>query len=91
MAVQLNRLERAIAAVRPAWGAQRLADRMAFAGVEELARGYDMARQGRRTDGWRTTGGSPNAEAFPALGLSIRRSRDLCRNNEWARNADANG
>lgn len=85
--VALNRLERVIAALRPAWGAQRLADRMAFAEIDTLARGYDMARRGRRTDGWLATGGSPNSEAFPALGLSIRRSRDICRNNEWGRNA----
>lgn len=87
MAIRLNGFERAFAVLRPAWGAQRLADRMAFAELQELARGYEMARRGRRTEGWHATGGSPNAEAFPAIGITVRRSRDLCRNNEWARNA----
>src|SRR5690349_681245 len=85
--VRLNFLERQIDRFSPAWGAQRLAERMARAEIEVMARRYDIARQGRRTDGWYATGGAPNEEAFSAMGLSIRRSRDLCRNNEWARNA----
>lgn len=85
--MKLNLIERAIAGLRPSWGAQRLADRMALSEIEAMARGYDAARRGRRTEGWNASAGSPNAEMAGALGLTIRRSRDLCRNNEWARNA----
>lgn len=84
--VDLNFLERAVSAFRPSWGAQRLADRLALESVREIARGYDAARQGRRTAGWHATSGAPNAEMMPSLGVAIRRSRDLVRNNEWAKN-----
>lgn len=90
--MDLNFLERALAQLRPSWGAQRLADRLALEQVRQIAgsfetRGYDAARRGRRTDGWYASGGGPNAEMQGALSTTIRRSRDLCKNNEWARNA----
>jgi lambda family phage portal protein len=89
--VDLNLLERTLAALRPAWGARRLADKLALEQVRVIAdgfeaRGWDAGRRGRRTNGWLATGGSPNAEMQPSLNLVIRRSRDLVRNNEWARN-----
>lgn len=90
--MDLNFFERTLASLRPSWGAQRLADKLALEQVREIAgsysgRGYDAARRGRRTDGWYASGGGPNGEMQSALGLTIRRSRDLCKNNEWARNA----
>lgn len=91
--MQLNLLERTLAGLRPSWGARRIADKMALEQLRALAdgfdassRGWDIGRRGRRTDGWHATGGGPNAEMAPSLELAIRRSRDLCRNNEWARN-----
>jgi lambda family phage portal protein len=90
--MKLSALERGLASLSPAWGARRLGERMALAEMEGLAakieaRRYDSARLDRRTMGWHATGGSPTAEIAQGLGLTIRRSRDLCRNNEWARNA----
>jgi capsid protein len=90
--MDLNVFERALAAMSPQWGARRLGNKLAFEQVRSIARdfevrGYDAARRGRRTNGWFASGGSPNAEMVPALNLAIRRSRDLVRNNEWAKNA----
>src|SRR5690348_9962674 len=95
--MDLNVLERALAAMAPQWGARRLGDKLALQQVRSIARafearaydsrGYDAARRGRRTNGWFASGGSPNAEMAPALNLAIRRSRDLVRNNEWAKAA----
>lgn len=84
--MDLNFLERGIATISPRWGLERL---HAKAGLEQArlaARSYDAARRDRRTDGWRATGSSANAELSPALKTIIARSRDLVRNNEWPRN-----
>ncbi len=87
--MELNALERALSAVMPAWGARRLADKLTLAQLRSIAadqaRTFDAARRDRRTAGWQATGGAPNAELTPALSLIIRRSRDLVRNNEWAK------
>lgn len=90
--MDLNLIERGIASLAPRWGAKRIASKVALAQLRSAVRdidvrGYDAARRGRRTDGWHATGGSANAELSGALGLVRRRSRDLCRNNEWAKNA----
>lgn len=84
--MDLNFLERGIAAVAPEWGLRRLAAKASLEQALNLARGYDAAKRDRRTDGWRATGGSANAELAPALKTIIRRSRDLVRNNEWPAN-----
>jgi lambda family phage portal protein len=85
--MDLNLFERSIASVNPGWGVQRLSAKVGLAQAREAARGFDAARRDRRTDSWRATGGSANAELAPALSLIIRRSRDLCRNNEWVVNS----
>lgn len=84
--LELNLIERALASLAPGWGVRRLHAKASLASAAELARGFDAARRDRRTQGWRATGGSPNAEIAPALDLVRRRSRDLVRNNEWAGN-----
>lgn len=84
--LELNMLERALAAVAPEWGVRRLHAKATLASATEAARGFDAARRDRRTASWRASGGSPNAEIGPALDLVRRRSRDLVRNNEWAGN-----
>lgn len=84
--MDLNLIERSVAAAFPQWGLRRL---HAKAGLEQArisARAYDAARRDRRTDGWRASNTSANAELAPALKLILARSRDLCRNNEWAVN-----
>ena len=96
MPVELNIVERAVAAVAPEWAGRRLAmkvalrEAIAIAKVynpEIEARRFDSARRDRRAENWNPTGGSGAAEIAAGLGITIRRSRDLCRNNEWGRNA----
>lgn len=47
-------------------------------------RGYEGADQGRRTDGWLTSGSSANAEIQLAGPVLRQRARDLVRNNAHA-------
>lgn len=77
-------IERAILAVAPKWGLERARAR-AVAGL--LARRYEGASRGRRTDDWQTSGSSANAETFGALAVLRNRSRDLVRNNRYATRA----
>ncbi|WP_428673693.1 phage portal protein [Reyranella sp.] len=90
--MDLNFLERTLARVAPGWGLQRLGHKVALHQARAFAstieeRGFDAAKRNRRTEGWIATGGSANAELGPALDTVRRRSRDLCRNNEWGVNA----
>lgn len=50
-------------------------------------RAYDGAKTGRRTGGWVSAGNSANAEIAPALNLLRNRSRELVRNNPYAKKA----
>ena len=76
-------LDRAIAWFAPTVAVKRQRARTALA----FARSYDGAKIGRRTDGWRTGSTSANAELLPALTALRNRSRDLVRNNPYARRA----
>lgn len=51
----------------------------------KVKRKYEGADSGRRTDGWIAHGNSANAEAQNALGKLRNRSRDLVRNNPYAK------
>lgn len=64
----------------PVAGARRVAARHALA----QARGFDGAKNSRRTSGWRATGGSANAESVSGLVNLRNRSRDLVMNNSYA-------
>lgn len=75
----LNALERAIEAVFPSWAANRAKARL-------LARHYESASVGRRTDGWSRRGTDANAAASGNALFYLRaQARDLVRNNPWAR------
>ena len=50
-------------------------------------RRYDGAKRGRLYGGWLTTNNSANAEIWASLVTLRSRSRDLCRNNDYARGA----
>jgi len=76
--------DRMLAAVSPGAGLRRARQRQALA---VLARSYDGARQGRRTDGWIAAGTGANAGIAPALLRLRNRSRDLVRNNPYATKA----
>ena len=80
----MNWLDRAIGAVAPGAGLRRARQRQMM-GV--LARAYEGARHGRRTEGWIAAGTGANAEIAPALARLRDRSRDLVRNNPYAAKA----
>ena len=80
----MNWLDRAIGAVAPGAGLRRARQRQMI-GV--LARAYEGARLGRRTEGWIAAGTGANAEIAPAIARLRDRSRDLVRNNPYAAKA----
>jgi lambda family phage portal protein len=77
-------LDRAIGAVAPRTALKRVLARQSF---ETIMRGYDGAAKGRRTDGWRTSATSADAEVAIAGALLRDRMRDLVRNNPHAAKA----
>ena len=80
----MNWLDRTIGFVAPATALRRARHRAAIA---TLARSYEGARVGRRTEGWVVAGNSANAEIGTALSRLRDRSRDLVRNNPYAAKA----
>ncbi len=80
----MNLLDRAIGLVAPQAALRRAQARAAMA---MLARSYEGARIGRRTEGWVVAGTSANAEIGTALVRLRDRARDLVRNNPYAAKA----
>src|SRR5512144_1235180 len=80
----MNWLDRTIGFVAPAAALRRARHRAAMVA---LARNYEGARVGRRTEGWVVAGTSANAEIGTALSRLRDRSRDLVRNNPYAAKA----
>jgi lambda family phage portal protein len=78
-----NWLDRAVGFLSPTTGVRRAQARMAL----DMVRGYDAAKVGRRTDGWRAGSGSANTEILPALSRVRNRCREVVRNNEYAAKA----
>lgn len=74
--------DRMLATIAPGWALRRMRERMAWHNLRAM---YDGARNSRRTRGWRTEGTGPNAEVQISLSMLRDRSRDLVRNNGWAR------
>lgn len=68
----------------PRWTLRRIRARMA---VEVVARHYEAAAAGRRTQGWRRSSSDPNAAMSGALATLRDLARDLDRNNGWAKSA----
>jgi lambda family phage portal protein len=83
------RLDAAVALVSPEWGLRRARARGAGKVVAKHSRRqrhYEAAQGGRRTQGWyRVTGGDANTANSAALATLRELSRDLRRNNGWAR------
>ena len=77
-------LDSAIGWVSPQMGLRRVRARTALSMFGNLARSYDGAKQGRRTDGWIAMSGDANAEIGPAMARLRDRARDLVRNNPYA-------
>lgn len=82
----MSRLENAIAWISPQRALQRARARAALAAV---TRGYDGAKVGRRTENWSAGSGSANREIESAGERLRQRSRDLVRNDPYARRAIA--
>ena len=77
----MNWLDRTVGYVSPRAGLRRARSRAA---MEVLRRGYEGARLGRRTEGWRVSGTGANLEIAGALPRLRDRARDLVRNNPYA-------
>lgn len=77
-------IDRAIEPLAPRWVLQRTVARMK---AEILARHYEAASTGRRTQGWRRSTLDANAAVGPALTLIRDAARDLVRNNPYAESA----
>lgn len=78
-----NWIDRLALAVSPGWGRKRIAHRAA---ATAMARHYEAASNGRRTQNWNRSAADPNVAAGPSLAPLRAISRDLVRNNAWARN-----
>lgn len=77
-------IDRVTAPLAPRWTLRRQQARVAF-GL--LARHYEAAATGRRTQGWRRSAGDANAVVGPALARLRESARDLVRNNPYAESA----
>ncbi len=74
----MNFIDRFAMWVSPSWAASRAKARI-------MARHYESASQGRRTDGWHRLGtDANNAANGHTLSLLRAQARDLVRNNPWA-------
>jgi lambda family phage portal protein len=73
----MNLADSIVSAFNPVAGLKRKAARAAL-------RSFEAASRGRRTDGWRTSGGDANSEVSKGQGLLRDRARDMRRNNPYA-------
>lgn len=84
----MNWLDNAISFFSPLNGARRMRARMAIGLLDKVgSRRYDAAGHGRRVDDWKAGDTSANKETESSLSRLRARSRDLDRNNPYARRA----
>ena len=76
-------IDKIISSISPEAGLRRMRARASLASI---ARHYDAATTGRRTDGWRRSSGDPNAALYGSLASLREHARDIVRNNTWAVN-----
>lgn len=74
--------DRFLIGIAPDWGLRRVRAR---ATAKVLARHYEAASGGRRTSGWKRTSADANTANGPALATLRELSRNLRRNNGWAK------
>ncbi len=74
--------DRFLISFAPGWGLRRIRAR---AQAQMMARHYEAAQGGRRTSGWMRSSSDPNTANRPALVALRELSRDLRRNNGWAK------
>ncbi|WP_242095427.1 phage portal protein [Sphingomonas sp. CROZ-RG-20F-R02-07] len=73
-------IDGAIAPFAPALAARRMSARIGL----NLARNYDAAERGRRTQGWKRPATSADAENARAIAMLRNSGNDLVRNNKYA-------
>lgn len=80
-------IEKLITAISPKWGLER----QKYLRAQEIfsKRRYEGAGRGRRTDGWLANATDANSEVYSGLTILRSRSRDLLRNNAYARAASS--
>jgi lambda family phage portal protein len=83
----VNALEKAIRWVSPAWAARRERSRLLQERYKTVRGYYDGATTGRRGSSFRTKDADPNVITRQTLSRLRSRSRDLVRNNPYARRA----
>lgn len=81
--VRVSWFDRALIGLAPGWGLRRVRARAA---ASMMARHYDSGQASRRSEGWRRSASDATASVVPALKFLREQSRDLLRNNGWARN-----
>lgn len=77
-------LDRLLLSIAPQYGLRRIRARIA---AQAIARHYDATGGGRRTSGWQRRASDANSAAESSLVALREYSRDLRRNNGWARRA----
>lgn len=82
MIFRVTALDRALLVVAPGWARSRMVNRAA---ALILARNYEAANSGRRTSNWGRSYADANVAAGASLAVLRALSRDLRRNNPWAR------
>ncbi len=79
-------IERTISIFSPSWALERARNRGA---LTAFSRAFEGAAKGRRTKNWKASDPGPAGPGDGSLGELRRRSRDLERNNGWAKNGIA--
>jgi lambda family phage portal protein len=82
--MKMHWLDRVTSSVAPRWTLNRMKARML---ADVIARHYEAASTGRRTQGWRRSSGDVNAVVGPALKPLREVARELVRNNPYASSA----
>ena len=80
--VNFNWWDRLLIGVAPGWGLNRAKNR---AKASIAMRGFEAAGTGRRTTGWNRESTDANAVNAPSIAKLRELSRDLRRNNGWAK------
>lgn len=83
----MNPLDRVIGWISPGWAARRERARLLRKQLERARGYYDGATTGRRGASFRTKDADPNVIARQTLSRLRSRSRDMVRNNPYARRA----
>jgi len=83
----MNAFERGLALLSPGWAMARARHRAAWRVMNAVELAYEANQVGRRGANWMPGSGSANSEITPSLSRVRNRSRDMVRNNPYARSA----